>query len=125
MEGGCGPVMAASRSIIAIRTCQVIHQDRRRIFHNALEIDFEPGVGLSSGVSANTDPQASLEWSDDGGNSWSTAQTRSIGSNGSYGTRCIWRRLGSSRERIYRVTISADVKKVIIAAHLDAYAGDS
>ena len=114
-----------NQSIVAIRTCQVIHQDRKRIFHKALEIDFEPGVGLSSGESADTNPQASLQWSDDGGNSFNTSQNRAIGTSGSYGARCIWRRLGQSRERIYKLTISAQVKKVIIAAHLEAEAGIS
>ena len=117
--------MTASRKIITIRTCQVIHQGHKRIFHKSLVIDFEPGVGLSSGAGSDKDPQASLQWSDDGGNTWSTAQDRSIGTSADYTSRCIWRRLGHSRERIYKLTITANVKKVIIAAHLEAEAGTS
>ncbi len=103
----------------AIRTAQVIHADRKRIFHNQLEIELESGVG----VDASTEPEAILEWSDDGGKTWSSEHTATFGAAGEYGKRCIWRRLGNSRSRIYRVTIDDPVKRIIIAAHLDAQAG--
>ena len=117
--------MTASRKIISIRTCQVIHQGHKRIFHKSLAIDFEPGVGLASGAASDITPMASLQWSDDGGNTWTTAQDRTIGVSGDYDARCEWNRLGYSRNRLYKLTISANVKKVIIAAHLDAEGGAS
>ena len=73
---------------------------------------------------SNTDPQAMLEWSDDGGHTWSNEHWVSIGKIGEYKNRAIWRRLGRSRERIFRVTITDPVKRVIIGAHLDATAGN-
>ncbi len=103
----------------AIRAAQVVHAERKRIFHNQLEIELESGVG----VDTLTDPVAVLEWSDDGGHTWSNEHTATFGAAGEYGKRCIWRRLGNSRGRIYRVTIDDPVKRIIIGAHLDAQAG--
>jgi hypothetical protein len=104
-----------------IRVAPYVHSDRKRIFNNALEIEFEAGVG-NSGCA---DPQAILEWSDDAGNTWSNQYSTDIGESGQYQTRARWRRLGSSRSRLYRVTIEDPVKTVIIGAHLDASPGNS
>jgi alpha-tubulin suppressor-like RCC1 family protein len=62
-------------------------------------------------------PQAYLSWSDDGGYTWSSDYAVSIGLLGQYKTRAIWRRLGYSRDRVFRVTIANAVKKVIVGAH--------
>lgn len=69
------------------------------------------------------DPQIMLDWSDDKGKTWSTEITASMGKIGEYGTRVIFRRLGSSRDRIFRVSISDPVKRVITSANLDAIGG--
>ncbi len=103
----------------AIRAAQVIHDDEKKIFHGKLQIEFESGVG-GVGIDAN----AILDWSDDGGHTWSNPYTVSIGASGEYAERAIWRRLGSSRNRIYRVTIEDSVKKVITGASLDAMKGN-
>lgn len=107
----------------AVRTASVIHQDRKNIFFNGLEIDFEAGVGITSGQ--GSDPQAILQWSDDGGHTWSNEHWRGIGKKGKYTARARWNRLGRSRERIFKLTISDPVKRVIIGANLDAQIGVS
>ncbi|MGE1135134.1 hypothetical protein, partial [Bacillus velezensis] len=48
--------------------------------YNMLQIDFETGVGLEDG----SDPVALLEWSDNGGKTWSNAHPASIGQVGEY-----------------------------------------
>lgn len=106
-----------------IRTAMAVHEDRKLIFHRALEIDFEGGVGIATGQ--GDDPQAMLKWSDDSGHTWSNEYWADIGKIGRHDTRTRWRRLGRSRERIYNLTISDPVKAVIIGAHLDAGAGIS
>ena len=108
------------------RAAQVVQGDRRRIFHKGLEIEFEGGVGLSvddATIGSGKDPQAMLEWSDDGGHNWSNEHWTTIGKMGEYANRAVWRRLGEARERIYRVTVSDPVKCVILGAQLDAEAG--
>lgn len=95
-----------------------IHSDRKRIFHNVLELDMETGVGTA--VSAGSDPQVMLDWSDDGGRTYSGLQLwRSLGKIGKYKTRLRWLRLGQSRQRTYRVTISDPVKRTLIAANAE------
>lgn len=103
----------------AIRAAQAIHADRKRIFHKQLEIEFESGVG----VDASTDPEAILDWSDDGGHTWSNEHVATFGKLGEYTKRAIWRRLGNSRGRVYRVTINDPVKRVIIGANLEVELG--
>jgi len=105
-------------TILRRRAAPAVHEDRRLLFHNALELEFEAGVGLVTGQ--GSDPQAMLDWSDDGGHTWSSEHWRSIGKIGEYRARAIWRRLGRSRDRVYRVKISDPIKVVILGAHLEA-----
>ena len=105
----------------AIRRTQCVHQNRERLFHHELDIDFETGVGLVTGQ--GSDPLAMLRYSDDGGHTWSNERTQSIGKIGEYWQRARWRRLGTSRNRIYEVCVSDAVKRNIINAYLRVDAG--
>jgi hypothetical protein len=179
------------------RTAQVVHNDRKKLFHSQLEIEFEAGVGsvtgrpvltavltgdavssvtitdggsglsvapqliftggggtgavatatITAGVitlvtvitggsgytsaptitvaGGTSDPQAMLDWSDDGGHVWGNEHWTGIGAIGEYKNRAVWRRLGTSRERIYRLTITDAVKPIVIGAHLEAVAGNA
>jgi len=44
---------------------------------------------------------------------------------GSYTQRARWQRLGSSRDRVFRVTISEPVRCTILSAYLDVEVGQS
>lgn len=91
----------------------------KRVFYNSFQLDIETGTGLD-GTTQGTDPQAILEFSDDGGHSWSNEKWMSFGKIGQTKKRAIWRRLGQSRDRVFRVTITDPVKVVIIGAEFDA-----
>ena len=95
----------------------IASKDYSRIRHDLLQVDMETGVGLQSGQGSN--PQAVLDWSDDGGKTWSNQHTASMGAVGKYGDRVRWTRLGSSRDRVYRITITDPVKRVILGASLN------
>jgi hypothetical protein len=184
-------------SIQRKRTAQVVFNERKNLFHSQLEIEFEAGVGLSTGLATGTavltsgavssvtiadggsgytvaprveftggggsgavatatitagvvtavtvisggsgytsaptvafvggteDPQAMLDWSDDGGHTWSNEHWAGIGRVGDYAARAVWRRLGRSRNRVYRVTITDPVKVVMLGAYLEAKGGMS
>lgn len=100
-----------------------VYADRQRTFHRRFELDIDAGHGLTSGQ--GSDPQVWLDYSDDGGHTWSARKPFfSIGKIGAYLQRLRWLRLGQARQRIYRLTVSAPVKRSIVAAHLDAAAGD-
>ena len=109
-------------AVVRERTTPHIAKDMNRIFHSALTLDIERGVGLT-GSGQGTKPQAMLQWSNDGGHSWSNEHWVSIGAIGSYGMRAIWRRLGQSRSRVYRVRISDPVKVTLIGADLEIEEG--
>lgn len=89
----------------------------KRIRHNAFELQAEPGVGLQSGQGSA--PLATLSWSDDGGHIWSNQHTVSMGLVGQYKNRFRWRRLGVSRDRVYRVETSEPVPVVWLGAELE------
>jgi hypothetical protein len=61
-----------------------------------------------------------LDWSDDGGHTWSAEHWRDIGAVGRYKDRVRWKQLGQSRDRVYRVTITDPVKRVILSASSEA-----
>ena len=103
----------------AVRRAKSVHQNRLNIFHHALEVEFESGVGLDGAVQGS-DPQAMMRYSDDGGHTWSNELWESMGIIGDYDNRAIWNKLGCSRERIYEISISDPVKRVILAAELQA-----
>lgn len=90
----------------------------KRIRFDALEIYFEAGIGLQTGQ--GSDPQAMLDWSNDGGRTWSNQHWKNIGAVGQYKARARWKRLGQARDRVYRVTISDPVKRIIVGASSEA-----
>jgi hypothetical protein len=97
--------------------------DFQREYFDELQIQFQPGVGLSTGQGQN--PQAMLRWSDNGGSTWSSEHWTTIGLIGKYANRAIWRRLGTARDRVFEVSISDPVKAVIISANLKSSVGEN
>jgi hypothetical protein len=97
--------------------------DLQRQYFEELQLQFQPGVGLSTGQ--GNDPQAMLRWSNDGGSTWSNEHWTTIGKIGKYTNRAIWRRLGTARDRIFEVTVSDPVKAVIVSANLKMTAGEN
>lgn len=70
-------------------------------------------------------PVAVLSWSDDGGMTWSKDHEKSMGQVGEYATRVSWDRLGTSRDRVFRIAMSDPIKKVLLSGYVTAEAGDS
>lgn len=103
-------------------TAPPLHSDRKRMFFSRFEMDIESGVGITTGQ--GSDPQAMMDYSDDGGRTFSVPQRwRSMGQKGAYRQRLRWLRLGQSRERIYRISISDPVRRTVINAHADMSVG--
>lgn len=85
--------------------------------HPYFEIDMEKGVGLEG----EGEPVMMLSHSDDGGRTWSRLiRTMTPGAIGEYNRRAILRRLGSSRDRVYKITMTDPVKWVLTNAYLEA-----
>lgn len=105
-----------------IRTASYIHKQRKNVFIHRLEIEFERGVGLTSGQ--GEDPQVWLEISKDGGNTWGNKLFRSIGKKGEYKTRVAWSKLGKARDWLFRLTLTDPVDFHIIKATARMVEGD-
>ena len=111
------------QAIKRVRRAPHLVLDLQRQYFDELQIQFQPGVGLSTGQGSN--PQAMLRWSDDGGSTWSSERWTTIGLTGEYKNRAIWRRLGESRDRVFEVTVTDPIKAVIISANLKASGGEN
>jgi len=111
----------SGNEIRRVRRAPHLISDYQRQYFHELQIHFQPGVGLPDGSA----PQAMCRWSDDGGSTWSNEHWSSIGVQGAYKNRAIWRRLGESRDRIFEVVVTDPINAVITAANLKAEAGDN
>ena len=139
-------------TIRRLRRAPHLVTDLQRQYLQELQIQFQPGVGLTGYSQSNfsptnavagigiaglavagtgivqttgANPQAMLRWSSDGGSTWSNEHWTSIGQTGKYNNRAIWRRLGWSRDRVFEVVVTDPIKAVIISANLKAEAGES
>lgn len=90
-----------------------------RIQNNTLYVDIVPGVGLVSATESVANPQLMMDYSDDGGANWSTQRMAPIGRAGDRLRRVQFNRLGVSRGRIYRLSISAAVARSLVSVSLD------
>lgn len=100
------PTMASNVQVMEW-TYQPVYAEGIRAFHDRLEVRFEAGVGLTTGQ--GSDPKMMMEFSDDGGKTWQALPTRTLGKKGEYQDRAVWNNLGSSRQRVYRGSISDPV----------------
>jgi hypothetical protein len=105
------------------RRAQYIAKGNKRVFHHEIELVFETGVGLAVGSPYGTNPVVALSWSDDYGNTWSTPRERSLGVDGDYNLRVMWKRLGQSRNRIYQLSTSEAVKLALVGCEASLEVG--
>lgn len=94
-------------------------QDEKQLIpYSSFELDLEVGRGLASGQ--GSDPQIFMQYSDDGGYTWSSELWKSLGKTGEYKTRAIWRQLGRARDRVFKVSGSDPVFTQINEAYVNA-----
>ena len=86
-------------------------RDNQRVIVDELFVDFQPGVGLTSGQ--GNDPQAMLAVSRDGGITYGNESWTTIGKIGKYLNRVVWRRLGLARDWVFKIRITDPVKIAI------------
>ena len=101
---------------------QPFSQNGVSVFYSEFEATFESGVGLTTGQ--GEDPVVRMDFSDDGGRTFSSEFSRSIGKIGRYNQRAIWRRQGRFPvQRVQRLTITDPVKANLIRIAANAEAG--
>lgn len=87
-----------------------VHFDR-------IELDIDMGNGLIAGQ--GSDPMVVLEYSDDGGKTWSASYQRSVGKIGEFKKRAIFTRHGRSRSRVYRLRYSEPTPFAFLGAYVN------
>ena len=132
--------------IHSIRTAQHIFDptELNPVFISRLDIDAETGVGSSEAIIVTVlyladgswladgtipaggvlqsvvEPKAYLSWSNDGGKTWSAEYPSSMGTSTEYTARLVWRRLGYSRTRVFKLHIYDQTKRIILGAYARA-----
>ncbi len=104
----------AGTMIVRSRTSPHQEAEGAQIFVHEIEILIESGVGLITGQGSA--PLATLEASLDGGHTWISQGTASMGLMGQYRARLTWRRLGVSRIWTFRLTIADPVRCYVLGA---------
>lgn len=104
----------AGTAIIRDRISINLDIENTRFSLDEIEIECQPGVGISSGQGSN--PLMMLRTSKDEGNTWGNERTRSVGMIGQYRQRAVWRKLGRSRKRALWLRVSDPVKWIITKA---------
>jgi hypothetical protein len=68
-------------------------------------------------------PQLTLRYSDDGGQTWSNEKKAYGGAIGNYLARVIWRQLGSGRDRVFEVFSTDAIQHIWCEAYLEVTQG--
>lgn len=112
-----------SRVIRRYRTAPAISRGNLRLFFGRFELELESGLGLSQGQ--GSDPQVTMQCSNDGGKTWGTERSCGAGKMGEYGKRVFWDQNGSSRNRSVRTIFTDPIDNWrIVNAYQDVEVGD-
>lgn len=87
---------------------QPIYDATNKISHHRLELVL--GQGYAPLVGAGSNPQITLQISDDGGITYVSMPMRSLGETGKYAHSCIWDNLGTAYQRVNRFEFSDPVQ---------------
>lgn len=101
--------------IVWIRTFPHITSNNQKVTYNSFDLDIE--VGTISDQEET--PEVSLSWSDDKGVSYSNPLLKSIGRTGETLTSPSWNRLGQARDRVFKVSSSANAQTAINGAFIN------
>lgn len=85
---------------------QAIYDNHNRLRHKRLELVIGTGNTYVAPTGQATYPQITLKISDNGGNTYRTMPTRSLGLQGHRKDRVVWYNLGMSRDRVYQFNMS-------------------
>lgn len=87
-----------------------IEQNRERLTLYALEIYCETGVGTA----LDPDPQIIMQYSKDGGRTWSNEMWRTLGAVGEYLVRAVWRTNVEFRQLAIRFQMPSKTRRLIM-----------
>jgi len=109
-----------TQDVRRLRVTPHLSTEQAKQFYHSLQMDVE------CSAAGSVSPVINLDWSDDGGKTWSTLHTVTLPNTGSAGAqkfRAIWRRLGSGRDRVFRFYTESQVRWSFINGYLKATPG--
>ncbi len=87
-------------------------------------LPYQEQLYAGDNLPAGADPQIMLDWSDDGGRTWSLLKKwRSLGKMGEYRKRLRWLKMGQARQRVLRLIVTDPVRRNLIGFYLDVEEG--
>lgn len=102
VEAHPGPPPPDRRVIRRLRQFAHLNETNLLLFVDQLEVYLQAGVGNAEAP----DPQMMLQYSKDGGETWSAERWMSAGKVGEFTKRLRWMQLGQSRDWVFRVVAS-------------------
>lgn len=104
-----------TQPIVLERTSPHVTNSMDRIRYSNLTCDFFTG----NVIDPELDPQVMLQWSDDGGATWTDEMWVSCGKIGEYGLKVQFQRLGMGRSRVFRIRCSDPIYWCLSGASID------
>lgn len=96
--------------LVCTRVSGTFSNAQEEVTYSELELVMDTG-------SAN-EHRVTMSYSDDFGRNWSNLKERDLGQIGEYGKRVRFKRLGRSRNRIWKISVSTEGKRDLVAASL-------
>ena len=112
-----------ARTIRRLRQSPHVSDEQIWQYVSSFQLDVQTGQGTPLGQ--GLDPQIVLQYSNDSGHTWSQELRVSAGVQGQYAWRAIWRRLGKSRKRTWRVVMTDPVRWHLLSAFVGMEKGTS
>ena len=81
-----------------------------------MAVNDEVEIIAQVGQDENAKPLIMFDWSDDKGRTWSNDRQESLGGIGEYKKRLIFRRLGQSFNRVFRIRMTDAARLILLGA---------
>ncbi len=95
-----------------------VHAFPKGLIVDQLDVDIIPGVGITGGIADAANPKLMLDWSDDGGATWTGGRIASLGQVGERFAVASFHQLGATLRagRTFRLSSSSPVMRGILNA---------
>lgn len=113
--------MDEDQPVVWVRTFPHMVDDNVKIHYKKFQLDAQVGTIEDQ----DETPLVDLSWSDNKGVSYGNALSQSLGKTGEYTTVPAWSRLGMARDRVFKVSSSANALTAINGAFVEAVAAKS
>ena len=100
-----------------VRQCPHTGDRDQEVTFDRLQMDMDVGEGLS--VGQGSDPTMMLVYSNDAGNTWGKELWRSAGKQGDFRIQVAWSRLGTAKNRVFKLVVSDPVPWRLVGAWLE------